>query len=79
MTPADPRPGRQAPGRADIRIPGWPTTRRHPRSLSEAFSDVRASCVSEWSRPNRLTDAVIDALAAVAFGALIGALLIYSA
>jgi len=27
-----------------------PTTRRHPRTLAEAFPDVRATCAEGWQR-----------------------------
>lgn len=30
----------------------WPTTRRHPRSMAEAFNDVdRAAWAEGWTRP----------------------------
>jgi hypothetical protein len=28
------------------------TTRRYPRTLSDAFPDSRASCTEGWQRPN---------------------------
>lgn len=35
----------QMPGSIHPQPAGWPTTRRHPRSLSEAFADERAPSV----------------------------------
>jgi hypothetical protein len=32
---------------------GWPTTRRHPRTLDEAFPDSRAQWCEGWQRPAR--------------------------
>ncbi len=52
----------------------WPTTRRHPRSLAEAFPRDHACAVEHYRPPmGRLGDlvrAVICVLAAIAIGAM---------
>lgn len=30
----------------------WPTTRRHPRTMAEAFPDSRATWSEGWMRPS---------------------------
>jgi hypothetical protein len=37
----------------------YDTTRKYPRSLSDAFPDSRASCTEGWQRPNADTPVVI--------------------
>lgn len=43
---------------------GCPTTRRHPRSLAEAFPDERASAITHYQRPSFLRQAAIAIRAA---------------
>jgi F0F1-type ATP synthase assembly protein I len=52
-----------------------PTTRRHPRTMHEAFNDAdRARSVEIYRRP---MSGIADVIAAVVFGVLIGVGLIH--
>lgn len=54
----------------------WPTTRRHPRTLTEAFDDAeRASWREGWQRQHALL--VADAALAVAIGVALAFVLAY--
>ena len=54
-------------------ITGWPTVRRHPRSLAEAFPGERAEWSEGWQGSRaRLSDLLLDAAFAVFCGILIG-------
>ena len=50
-----------------------PTTRRHPRTLAEAFPDERAYAIERPRR--RIGDVVADCIFAVALG-LVGAMVL---
>ena len=52
-----------------------PTTRRHPRTMHEAFNDAdRARSVEIYRRP---MSGIADVIAAVVFGVLIGVGLVH--
>ena len=55
----------------------WPTTRRHPRTLAEAFPDERARCTE--GNPHRVTRAerVGDTLLAVVIGIVLALVLVH--
>jgi hypothetical protein len=53
----------------------WPTTRRHPRSLAEAFPDERA-CAIEHHRALPVLDWVLGVLLAVAVAIGLGIALV---
>lgn len=48
---------------------GWPTTRRYPRTLAEAFPCERASAIEAYTTHVRLWEAMAGVLLAVAIGA----------
>lgn len=52
----------------------WPTIRRHPRTLWEAYPDVRASWSEGWMRTHHHRWA--GRLLAVAIGVVLGLLLV---
>lgn len=52
-----------------------PTTRRYPRSLSEAYPDIRASSIERHRRAPRWLEDAAGVLLAVAIGAFFGILL----
>lgn len=54
---------------------GWPTTRRHPRTLAEAYPDVRATWSEGWMRGRH--DRHLSRLLAVAIGAALALVLAY--
>lgn len=53
----------------------WPTTRKHPRSLADAFPDERASWSEGWQRRRALLAA--DAALAVAIGVALALVIIH--
>jgi hypothetical protein len=54
----------------------WPTTRRHPRTLTEAFDDAeRASWREGWQRQHALL--VADVALAVAIGVALALVIVH--
>ena len=52
----------------------WPTPRRHPRTLADAFPDVRAGWSEGWHRPRSQRWA--SRLLAVAIGIILALVLV---
>jgi len=53
----------------------WPTTRKHPRSLADAFPDERASWSEGWQRRHTLL--VADVALAVAIGVALALVIVH--
>ena len=53
----------------------WPTTRKHPRSLADAFPAERASWSEGWQRRHTLL--VADVALAVAIGVALALVIIH--
>ena len=52
----------------------WPTVRRYPRTLAEAFPDIRAHCIEVPAQPRtRIGDIAL----AVAIGLALATALVY--
>ncbi len=50
----------------------WPTTRKHPRTLNEAFPDVRANWCEGWTRKqSNVGSWILAAFIGVAFAVVI--------
>lgn len=46
----------------------WPTTRRHPRTMAEAFPRDHACAVTRYAGSRRIVDALLDWAAAIGAG-----------
>lgn len=53
----------------------WPTTRKHPRSLADAFPSERASWSEGWQRRHTLL--VADVALAVAIGVALALVIVH--